>query len=120
VPDEPAVVGVARRHDSARPAHPPHLPQRLHRIGDVLQHLVGMDDVERVVGTIERVHVSPDERDIRRGAPRGFGAGRVEDIVDAVDSGHWPGRYQRGEVGGDGTGTASDVEQGQPWLQVGQ
>ena len=112
MPDEPPVVGVARRDDAARPTHPSHFPQRPHRIDDVLQHLVGVDDVERVVGTIERVHVGSDESDVRQVALRGFGAGHIEDPVEEVDRRHPPGGDQGGEIAGDGTGPASDVEHG--------
>ena len=56
-PDEAGVVGVARRDDSTRPAHSPHFPQRLHGIGDVLQHLMGVDNIEAVVGKDQSMHV---------------------------------------------------------------
>ena len=56
-PGEPRVVGVTGGDDAARLAHPPHLAQRLHRVGHVLQHLVGVHDVEGVVGKIQRVDV---------------------------------------------------------------
>ncbi len=59
IPVERAVVRIPRGDDPARPADPPHLPQRQHRIGDVLQHLMRVHHVERPVAERQRVHV-PD------------------------------------------------------------
>ena len=60
---EGAVVDVPDGDHPARAAHPRHLPQRGDRVGQVLQDLMRMDDVERVVGRLERVHVADFERD---------------------------------------------------------
>ena len=89
-------------------------------IGDVLQHLVGMDDIERVVGEFEVVHVSGRECDVRQVVSLNLCAGHVEDVAGLVDGKHRPGRDPLGEVRGDRPGTASDVQHGQPRLQVGQ
>ncbi len=48
-PGERRVVGVARGHQTTGRAHTPHLPQRGDGIGEVLEHLVRVHDVERVV-----------------------------------------------------------------------
>ena len=58
----------------------------------MLQHLVGVDDIERVVGKVELVHVGGREGDIRQVAPLGLGAGHVEDVGELVDGRHRPGR----------------------------
>ena len=56
--------GLATRDDPAGPHDAPHLAQRLHRVRDVLQHLVRVRDVERVVGERERVDVAQLEGDV--------------------------------------------------------
>ncbi|GAB4700064.1 hypothetical protein MOKP118_35280 [Mycobacterium avium subsp. hominissuis] len=120
IPDEPRVVGVAHRHDAARPAHAPHLAQGGDRIGQVLEHLMGVDDIERVVGEVETVHVGGAERDVGQIPLLGFGAGHFQDVRRLVDGGDLPGRDPRGQVGGDGAGTATDVEHRQARCQVRQ
>ena len=57
-PGEGRVVHVPHGNHATGPAHPGHLPQRGDRVGQVLQQLVGVDDVERVVG--ERQATSVD------------------------------------------------------------
>ena len=64
----------------------------------MLQHLVRMDDVERVVGETELVHVGGGERDVGQVAPLDLGAGHVEDVGELVDGQHRPGRDPGGEV----------------------
>ena len=64
VPAEHAVDAVARRDDALRPADASHLAQRGDGIGDVLQHLVRVHDVERRVGMLERVDVTDCELDV--------------------------------------------------------
>ena len=49
IPAEDAVVGVARRDEPARLAHALHLAQRGHGVGEMLEHLMRVHDVERVV-----------------------------------------------------------------------
>ena len=48
-PEEAGVVAVPDGEDAARSQHPPSLDDRRDRIAQVLQHLVGVDDVERAV-----------------------------------------------------------------------
>ena len=82
------VDAVARGDDTFRPAHPPHLAQRGHGAGEVLQHLVRMHDIERRVGVVERVDVADRERHV---AEAGFvrGGGRFRDDVGRrVDAEH--------------------------------
>jgi hypothetical protein len=115
-PDEPCVVRISGRDNSVRHAHSPHFPQRLNRIGDVLQQLVGVDDVERVIRKVQPVHVGGREGDIRQVAPPGLSAGHVQDVGELVDGRHLPGRNPFGEVGGDCPWAATDVQQRQPRL----
>jgi hypothetical protein len=111
-PDEPRVVRISRRDNSAGHAHSPHLPQRLRGIGDVLQHLVSMDDVERVIRKVEPMHVGGGERDVGQVAPLGLSVGQVEDVGELVDGRDRSGRDTFGEVRGDCSGAATDVQQG--------
>ncbi len=60
-PREGAIVRVARRDDPARLADAPHLAQRLHRVGNVLQDLVRVHHVVRVVRQVEPMNVTDDE-----------------------------------------------------------
>ena len=57
-PGEPGVVAVADGNQTTGPADPWHLAQGLHRVSHMLEHLMGVDDVERVVGYIEGEDVS--------------------------------------------------------------
>ena len=54
-PGHRRVNAVARRDHTAGPAHASHLAERANRIGQVLQHLVRVHDVERVGLEVERV-----------------------------------------------------------------
>ncbi len=62
-PGERAVVAVAGGDQTGDAAH---LAQRPHRVGDVLQDLVGVHDVEFPVLVRQRVHVGHREGDVRR------------------------------------------------------
>ena len=54
----------AHRHHPAWTADSHHLAQCLHRVGQVLQHLMGVHHVETVVGQVERVHVARQVVDV--------------------------------------------------------
>ena len=105
-PREPEVVAVAHGDDPPRDAG--HLAQRLDRVGDVLQHLVRVHDVERRVGEVERVHVADRELDRDAGRVARVGARGVEHLVGAVDAHDAPGRDPLGEVDGDRARSAPD------------
>ena len=78
-PGERGVVAVAHREEPARAQHPAHLAQRGDRVAEVLEHLVGVDDVERPSSAGERVHVAERERDVADAA-----VGPVVGLVDHV------------------------------------
>ncbi len=81
---------------------------------------MGVDDIEGVVGKIEVVHVGGRERDVGQIASLDFAAGNIEHVGDLVDGRDGSGRDPGGQVGGDGAGSAADVEHGQPRFQVWQ
>ena len=111
VPDHRRVVGVAHGDEPARPAYPAHLPQGGDRVAEVLEHLVRVDDVDRVVGQVEVVDVADAELG-RRVAPRlGVDAGGVQRVGDDVEADDAARRHGLGEVEGDGPRPAPDVEQ---------
>ncbi len=120
VPGEAVVVAVAGRHDPARPAHPAHLAQRRHRVGDVLEHLVGVHHVEPSVGQAEPVHVGDDELHVVQAAFGHLPGGGPEHVRGGVAGGDPAAvrRDQRSQVGGDGARTAADVQQPHPRPQV--
>ena len=69
-PRERRVVGVARGDHSPGPRHPGHLAQRRDRVGDVLQHLVGVHHVELAVVERQCVNVTDAYVDAGRPCPR--------------------------------------------------
>jgi len=93
------------------PAHPPHLAQRPHRVGDVLQHLVCVHDVEGVVRVVQRVHVGHRERDVVQAALLGQVGGRRQRLGRGVDTGDPAGGDRGGQVGGDRSGSAAHIQQ---------
>ncbi len=103
------VVGVAHRHNAARLEYPVCLAEYRHRVGKVLQKLVGVDHVEGVVSVLQVVDVAYDEGRVR-GTPAlaivfcpgyGFGSG-----VDAHDDLNPLRKVQRNRAG-----PAAEVEQ---------
>ena len=61
-PDERRVVAVAHRQQPAGAKHAAHLGERGDRVAEVLQHLMGVDDVERAAGGVDGVGVAAGER----------------------------------------------------------
>ena len=76
VPAHAVEIGVAGGDDASGLGHPPHFPQRGHRVGEVLQDLVGMDDVEAFVLEVQVINVAGHEPGVRRAALRGQRARR--------------------------------------------
>ena len=109
-PEEPAVVPVPCRDDPAGPAHPAHLPQRRHRVGQVLEHLVRVHHVERPVREVQAVHVPGVERNVALPAPLRLLPGLRQHVPGRVDAGHVPAGYQGRQVHGDRARAAAHVE----------
>ncbi len=87
---------------------------------DVLQDLVGMDDVERGVSERQRLGVGLVEFDVVDAA---FGARRpgfVEDVGGGVDGDDSAGCHEAGEIASDGARTATDIEQFEARSKAGQ
>ena len=121
VPGHGRVVGVAHADDAVRAADAQHLPQRRDRVGEVLQHLVGVHDVVGGVGLVEGVDVA--ERELDAGHPRGVRPGVLQWLGHRLDAPDPAGRDPRGDVDGDRPRPAPDVEDGgtgaQVWREVG-
>lgn len=112
MPEEAAVVAVAGSDIASRPGDAGHLAQRGHGIGQVLEHLMGVDDVEAVVGIGESVDVG-DLADDRRRSPLGRLAPRQPDgRLVGLDGDHLGHVF--GEVAGDGARSGADIQQAMP------
>ena len=81
IPRHRRVVGVARGHDTIGLADAAHLAQRGDRVGEVLEHLMRVHDVERRVREVERVHVAGLEGHVRN---VGCALSRLRDDVGFV------------------------------------
>ena len=106
----PRVVGVPRRDHPARPADADHLPQRGDRVGDVLEHLVGVDHVVAGGREIQGVDVPDDDVDRAAAASVSFSAGQRRGALGGLQGRHAPGRDPLGQVNGDRAGPAAHVE----------
>ena len=109
--DARAGVRLACGDDAARLRDAAHLVECAHRVRDVLEHLVGLRDVEGGVREGEHVRVAHDEIDVRHAAFGGMGAGLVEGIGDVFHACDVTLRHVcGGEVDGDGAGATAYVE----------
>jgi hypothetical protein len=63
---------------------------RLHRVSDVLQHLVRMDDIEGVVGKVKRVHVGCFERNVRLVTCPRLRTSQIQRLTGDLDGGDSP------------------------------
>jgi hypothetical protein len=98
-----------------------HLAERADGVGEVLEHLVGVDDVEGRGGIRKRHDVCQLEPRSGVTACGGVAAGlgeRPRDVLDADDLTR--GAHRLGKVQRDGARAPSDVEHAQPLAQVGQ
>ena len=105
-------IGLAARHNPPGFLHDAApLAQRAHRIRQVVQDLMGMDDVESIVGEIiQRVGVSDVEGGVVGDAAlEGQAAGFFHDVAAHVDADDVAVGDQGGEVGGYGSRAAPDV-----------
>lgn len=107
-------------HDAALPSHPAHLPQALHRIPDVLQHLVRVHDVEAPVRELQRVHIPDAEVDILHLLAGGVGPRRLERRGEVFNAGEVPRWHELGEIYGDGARPAPNIEDLHVWFDGGQ
>ncbi len=105
-------VGVTDGDDPSRPRDAVHFTQRGYRIGEVLQHLVGVDHVDGLVFKIEVIDVARAEVQVLHSGVGPFSQGH--DVLRPVHADHPAGVQQRREVCGDASGSAADVEQVHP------
>src|SRR5690606_35635979 len=116
IPDDGAEVDVAGRDDAAGAGDAAHLAEGADRVGDVLEDLVGVDDVERAVGEVQGVDVGDGELDVVQA--RGVRAGLVEDGLGGVGGDDPAGGHALGEPRGDRSRAAAHVEDRHPRAQV--
>ena len=118
-PGHRLVVRVPRRDEATWAGHPCHLPEQAHRVADVLQDLVGVDDVEGVVSEGQRhgvrhLEAGPDVTRVDRRLPR-----QPHDRLRGVDADDLAGGDPLREVERDRARTAPDVEHPHAGSQVG-
>jgi hypothetical protein len=92
--------------------------KRCNRVGDVLQDLVRVDDVELAVVERQVVHVADHEPKVVAVAPGGFGPGESEGLSGLFQGGDVS--YPIGQVEGDRARPGSHVEQALGCPQVRQ
>src|SRR4029079_13288884 len=107
-PAKGAIVSVPRRYQPAGLAHPLHLAQRAHRGGQLLEHLMRVDDVERVGTGLERVEVADRELDVRTAA--GVAACLLDHVGRRIDAEDASGCDPAADVSRDRAGAAPYVE----------
>lgn len=64
MPDEGCIVDVSNRNQSALLDDTTHLAKRRHRIGEMLQHLVREDDIDRSIFNVELVDRTPAKPEV--------------------------------------------------------
>ncbi|MCE3293552.1 MAG: hypothetical protein K0Q84_2489 [Arthrobacter sp.] len=111
-------IGVADGHNAAGFGHPPHFPECFYRISEMLQDLVGMDDVEGIVLEVQIVDVSGHELGVLHAPVGSELAGVGNHVGGTVQSGHGSGRHQHGEVTGDASRAAADIQHAAPGSEV--
>lgn len=112
---------LAHGHDAAGLGDAAHLAEGADRVRHVLQHLVGMHDVEGIVGILVQIeHIAHGERRVGDALFLRQRAGRRQRLVRVVDPDDVAVRHVPGEVERDGARSAADVEDGHVPLEVGQ
>jgi hypothetical protein len=86
----------------------------------VLEYLVGVDHVEARVGEVQGVHVGDREVDGFHATSGRLGAGQLQRLLGDLGGGHPARGDVPGEVGGDGAGSRTDVQQRHPGHQMRQ
>jgi hypothetical protein len=109
MPGHGAVVGIAGSYDPTRTTYAAHLAEGGYWIIDVLEHLVGMHDVERTVAEGEVVHIARTESDVCD-VIRGIVCCPLDDRFGTIDSDHTARFDAAGKVHRECAGTTSDIE----------
>lgn len=91
-------------------------------MGDVLQDLVGVDDVEATVGKLQAVNVAHHEVDGGDPTRLGLGSGQIENLFGDLHRRDASRRDPRGEISGQRPRAAAHVQEGhsgpKSWQQV--
>lgn len=112
---------LARGHDAAGLGDAAHLAQGADRVRHVLQHLVGVHDVEGIVAIRVQVeHVAHGERRVGDALFLCQRAGRRQRLVRVVDPDDVAVRHVPGEVERDGARSAAHIQDGHIMLEVRQ
>ena len=95
VPDGRSDVHVPRGHDAAGPRHTAHLRESRYRIGQMLEDLMGVHDIETVVIEGQRVGVARLEGDVGQAGLRGVRRRGAQHVRFGVDADHPSRRHAR-------------------------
>src|SRR5699024_10800803 len=109
---------VAHRDDATGLGDAPHLSERVDRIGEVLQHLVRVHDVERVVVEVERVDVGGVELDVGRTVGAGGCGSALHDLGRGIHPYDTAWCHVAGKVQGDTSGTCAHVKNRRTGRQI--
>ena len=116
IPGHRRVVGVAGGDDPLGAGAAPPLPQGGDGVGEVLEDLVGVHDVEGAVRVVEAVDVPDGEGGVVDGGR--VGPGLLQRLGHGFDPEHPAGGDPSRDVNSDRSGTAADVEHGHPGSEV--
>ena len=120
VPGHRGVVRVPHGDETAGTRDALHLPQPGDRVREVLEHLVGVDDVEARVLVGQRIQVADLERHVHGPGLERRLAGRLDDPLGTVEPDRLAGQHARREVDRDGARSAPDVKQPGAWRERGE
>lgn len=118
-PSETTEVTIAYGQQTANPQDPSHLGQRRDRVGQVLKHLVGMDDIEREILVLEGKEIADFKADVGQTQPASVVLRLREDFGCRIHADHHPRSHQLGQISRDGAGPTADIEQGESGTEVG-
>jgi hypothetical protein len=106
VEDRAAPVEDAHAEHPARGEQRPHLPERVHRAAQVLQHLMRKNGIERSGGKARLVDASDFEAQVSRRRRAGERLCRRDHLRRRVDADRLARRHALRKTGSDGTGPA--------------
>ena len=113
IPGECFVIAIARGHDTALTAGMPPCAQRSNRIGQVLQDLVSVHDMEVMEIRVEPIGVADSPLDRIAQSAR-----LLNDRPRRIETHDSSRRDTRGEIDGDCPWSAPDVEETHAWPEM--
>ena len=114
------VVGVAYGNQPAMSYDPAHLTERGDRVGEVLENLMGVDNVKRPAVEGQVVDRGFPEGDVGCSGLGAMAAGRLEDTGHHLDSHHLPVGDPSGQARSDRPRSTTHVEDPQRAVEVGE